>query len=173
MYKKAEEWLFSEDKGCFVKRAGRLEWLISKAPPAKIWTFPGGWLGKQLFEEARYCFVYGQFLATVVLGFAYVERTLNAEFYGAGRNDMQRATSEILLQEAYEEGLLNEEELKAFDKARRLRNVMVHFRKPMHIKSPEFRAIESECDPYTIIEDDAKHILEVAFRLLARNAVGQ
>ncbi len=172
MSKKAEEWLFSEDKGCFAQRVGRLEWLISKAPLAQIWTFPGGWLGKQLFEEARYSFVYGQFLATVVLGFAYVERTLCAIFYGAGRNDMQRATSETLLREAHKEGWLSEQELKAFDKARGLRNVMVHFRKPIHRDSPEFRAVESECDPYTIMEDDAKHILEVAFRLLSRNAMG-
>ncbi len=172
MSKKAEEWLFSEDKSCFVQRRGRLEWLISKAPPAQIWSFPGGWLGKQLFEEARYCFVYGQFLATVVLGFAFVERTLCAIFYGAGRNDMQRATSETLLREAHKEGLLNKEELKTFNKARGLRNVTVHFRKPLHRDSPEFRAIEGESDLYSIMEDDAKHTLEVAFRLLARNALG-
>jgi hypothetical protein len=172
MSKKAEEWLFSEDKGCFVQRAARLEWLISKAPPAQIWTFSGGWLGKQLFEEARYCFVYGQFLATGVLCFAFVERTLSAIFYGAGRNDMQHATSETLLREAHKEGLLNKKELIAFNKARGLRNVMVHYRKPLHRDSPEFRAIEEGIDPYSIVEDDAKHIMEVAFRLLAKNALG-
>jgi len=172
MPNKPEEWLLAEDKSCFAQRVERLEWLISIAPAAQIWTFPGGWLGKQLFEEARYCFVYGQFLASAILGFAYVERTLAAMFYGAVRNDLQRATSEGLFQEAHAAGWLTEQELEAFDKARRLRNPLVHFRKPGHEDSIEFRGVQEERNLYEIIEDDAKNILNVVFRLVAQNAVG-
>jgi len=172
MPNKPEEWLLAEDKSCFAQRVERLDWLISNAPDAQIWNFPGGLVGKQLFEEARYCFVYGQFLATAILGFAYVERTLAAMFYGAGRNDLQRATSEGLFQEAHAAGWLTEQELEAFDKARRLRNPLVHFRKPLHKDLPEFRAIQEERRPYEVIEDDAKHILMVVFHLVAQNAVG-
>ncbi len=171
MSNETEDWLLAEDKGCLAQRAGRLAWLISISPIERIWIFPGGWIAKQLFEEARYCFIYGQFVASAILGFAYVERTLAAMFYGAGRNDLQRATSDVLFAEANAVGWLEEEEIEAFDKARRLRNPLVHFRKPMHKDLPEFRAIQEEREPYEIIEDDAKHILQVMFRLVKENAV--
>jgi len=172
MFNEAQKWLLGEDKGCFSQRAERLKWLISKSPSAQIWIFPGGFLGKQLFEEARYCFVYGQLLASAILGFAFVERTLAAMFYGAGRNDLQHATSEVLFQEGHAEGWLTEKELEAFDKARRLRNPLVHFRKPLHKDSPDFRVVSDDRHPYEVVEDDAKHILGVMFRIVHRNAVG-
>jgi hypothetical protein len=106
------------------------------------------------------------------LGFAFVERTLAAMFYGAGRNDLQRATSEVLFREGHTAGWLTEQELEAFDKARCLRNPLVHFRKPLHKDSPEFRAVSDDRHPYEVVEDDAKHILGVMFRLVQRNAVG-
>ena len=50
-----------------------------------------GMMAKYLFEETRYCFVYGQYLAVIsVLGMALVERTLAAEFYASGRDDLER-----------------------------------------------------------------------------------
>jgi len=114
--------------------------------------------------------VYRQFLASAMTGFAYVERTLSAMFYGAGRNDLQRATSERLFEEARKIGWLNDAELDAFNKVRRLRNPLVHFRRPLHPEQPEIRAVVSGADPYEIVESDAQHILEVAFQLVARNA---
>ncbi|MDP3183185.1 MAG: hypothetical protein Q8M54_10270 [Desulfobaccales bacterium] len=112
------------------------------------------------------------FLASAILGFAYVERALVAMFYGAGRNDLQRANSENLFQEAYAAGWITDQELEIFDKARRLRNPLVHFRKPGHKDSIELRAVQDERHPYNIIEDDAKHILNLVFRLVALNVVG-
>jgi hypothetical protein len=90
-----EQWLIAEDQGCLQQRSARLAWLLTVTPPAHIWLFPGGWLGQQLFEESRYSFIYGQFVASAVLGFAFVERTLAAMHYGAGRNDLQRATKQV------------------------------------------------------------------------------
>jgi hypothetical protein len=68
-----EQWLLAEDRGCLKQRADQLAWLLKVTPPAELWLFPGGWLGQQLFEEARYSFIYGQFVASAVLGFAHVE----------------------------------------------------------------------------------------------------
>lgn len=61
----AEEWLHHEDCGCRVQRAERLSWLVSAMPNQTFWMFPGGWLAQAQFEEARYCFAYGQFVASV------------------------------------------------------------------------------------------------------------
>lgn len=125
-----------------------------------------------MFEESRYSFIYGQFVASAVLGFAFVERTLAAMHYGSGRNDLHRATSEKLFKEARSAGWLTESDLAAFEKARRLRNPLVHFRVPLHDDLPESRSFKEDCEPYEVVETDAKQILEVVFRLVARNGVG-
>lgn len=165
-----EQWLFAEDESCRAGRIERLSWLATEAPTQSYWQFPGGWLAKHTFEEARYCFVYGQFIAAAVLGFSFVDRTLAAMFYAAGRNDLERASSERLLIEARNLHWLSEEEVEAFDRARRLRNPLVHFRRPLHHDLPERRSLEEEKDPYDIIEGDARHVIHVMFRLLERNA---
>ena len=102
-----EAWLLNEDTVCREDRLARLTWLASMLPPADYLTFPGGSMAKLLFEEMRYCFAYGQFLATITLGFAYIERTLAAKFFAAGRADLERAGIMKLLQEARLHGVLS------------------------------------------------------------------
>lgn len=148
-----------EDLSCQKDRAARLAQLAAMAPSAEFWVFPGGLSSKRLLEESRYSFVYGQFIASAVLGFAYVEHTLAAIHYASGRNDLQRASSQLLFQEAWNAGILSDDDLKAFDSARRLRNPLVHFRPPHDPES------------YEMVEAVARQILAAAFRLLRRNAV--
>ena len=107
------KWLSNEDARCFEDRLSRIEWLVDNSPAGENWTFPGGLLAKSLFEEARYCFVYAQtFLATILLGLAYIERTLAALSYEAGRNDLERAPLSVLLEEAHAEGLIGSSEFR-------------------------------------------------------------
>lgn len=167
-----DEWLEKEDLACKTQRSERLSWLASRAPAAEIWTFSGGWLSKHLFEEARYSFVYGQYIAASVLGYAFVERTLGSLFYASGRNDLQRATGKKLIHEAMQINLLSAEEALAFNRARQLRNPLVHFKPPLQQESPDTRAYATGKQPYEIVESDAKHILEVMFRLVAKQALG-
>ncbi|HYE59140.1 MAG TPA: hypothetical protein VD948_11570 [Rhodothermales bacterium] len=107
-----------------------------------------------------------------MLGFAFVERTLAAMFYGAGRTEMERATGESLIKEARVAGWLTDEEFVSLNKARRLRNPLMHFRAPLHEELPEVRSFKENREPHEVVESDAKHILESMFRLLAQNAVG-
>lgn len=144
----AEAWLDKEDKVCREGRRDRLDWVARLMPVAEYLTFPGGWMAKHLFEEARYCFVYGQFLATIVLGMA-----------------------SFLLREAVENGWLSQEEFKNLDHARTLRNPIAHFRRPLHEDTVESRSVTLNELPYSIIEDDARHVMVTAFRVLARQTV--
>ena len=155
---------------CFEDRRERLDWLIGQTPGAEYWTFPGGFLARALFEEARYCFVYGQFNATILLGLSYIERTLAAQFYGAGRDDLERASLSELLDEARDSSLLTDGELQDLQRARRLRNDYAHFRRPLHRTSIERRAPADKVEPYSVIERDASAVLAAAFRMVARNA---
>jgi len=166
----ASEWLDHEDRADRQGRLARLQWLGGLMPEAEYLAFPGGLLSKSLFEELRYCFAYGQYLATVILGLAFIERTLAAEFYTVGRNDLERANISTLLSEALALGWISNEEFSHIDKARTIRNNFTHFRRPLHDESVERRAVEQNILPYDVIEEDARHVVEVAFHVLARNA---
>ena len=165
------KWLRDEDTQCFEDRLSRLNWLTENSPAGEYWTFPGGLHAKSLFEEARYCFVYAQFLATILLGLAYVEQTLAALFYGAGRNDLERASFSVLLKEARAGGLIADSQFQDLEEIRVKRNTHAHFRRPGHEDSIEARAILEHAPPYSVIEQDATAVMTAALQLVAKNAV--
>jgi len=167
----AQQWLDREDLECRQGRIERLVWLASVLPSAEFLTFPGGWMAKHLYEEARYCFVYAQFLAAIVLGFAFVEHTLAAMFYASGRNDLERAPASSLLQEAVSIGWLTPEEHAWLERERESRNPVTHFRKPLHEDTVEYRSVTLNELPYSILEEDARHVMVAAMGLLAKGAV--
>ena len=167
----AAKWLNNEDVQRFEDRLSRLEWLVNESPTAEYWIFAGGILAKRLFEEARYSFVYAQFLATTLLGLAYIEQTLAALFYEAGRNDLQRAGLSKLLSEAHAHGLINDIEFQDLERIRKIRNVYAHFRRPGHEDSVEYRAIHEDESPYSIIEQDAVAVMAIVLHMVTKNAV--
>jgi hypothetical protein len=164
-------WLKREDRISRQDRIARLNWLASLMPEGSYLTFPGSWMAKHLFEEARYSFVYGQFLGVIVLGMAYVEQTLAALLYGAGRSDLERANVSVLLREAVKLAWLSEVEFKNLDHARTLRNPVVHFRQPVSEATVEYRTVTLGEPPYSILEEDARHVMQVAFGLLALQTI--
>ena len=128
-------------------------------------------MSKFLFEEMRYCFAYGQFLATIVLGFAYIERTLASKFYAAGRDDLERAGIATLLREAQEAGILNESEAEELDRIRRTRNPVTHFRKPLAEDTVEYRSLLEDDNPYEVLERDAQTVVHAAMKSLEKEAI--
>lgn len=143
--------------------------MAAELPKGEHLTFPGGWIAKHLYEEARYCFVYGQFLGALVLGFA--ERMLAAMFLAFGRNDLQRESASALFREAVSIGWISREEQDWLDRARKARNPVTHFRQPGHQETIEYRSVRANELPYDIIEEDARHVMIVVMRLLAKGAV--
>jgi hypothetical protein len=166
-----EQWLSRKDEICHADRVERLRWLENELPKAEYFRFHGGLLSKFLFEEIRYCFVYAQYLAVIVLGAAFLERTLAAMFYGAGRNDLERSSFTDLLQEAKNNRWLSEKEYIAFDHVRRIRNPVTHFRSPMNSENIEYRMLEENEYPYTIIEQDAITIVSAVMHMVGKNAL--
>ena len=165
------KWLIDEDASSFEDRLSRLEWLRTNSPSGKYWTFPGGLHAKSVFEEARYCFVYAQFLATILLGLAYIELTLAALFYGAGRNDLERANLTDLLSQAHAEGVIGGDEYQNLERIRKYRNTYAHFRRPGHQDSLEVRSVLEDAVPYEIIEQDATAVMAAALHTLTKNTV--
>ena len=161
-----------EDRRCREARGARLEWLESNYPSNRYgFMLFGGWVSQQLLEEARYCFTYGQYLASAVLGVAFVERILAAKFYASGRDDLERAGGQSLLQEARQYGWITDVDFDQLDRVRQIRNPLVHFRRPFSSGTVDRRAIQQEREPEQIIEEDARGILVAAFGILAKEAI--
>lgn len=168
----AREWIEREDEAAREDRIARLEWLATNYPSNDAgFMLHGGWLSHQLLEEAKYCFAYGQFLATATLGVAFIERVLAARFYGAGRDDLERAGGLDLLREALKIGWISQEEFEHFDRVRRLRNPIVHFRRPLAADTLEYRVVQDDVHPDELVQGDAEEILQGVFRVLQRSVV--
>ena len=166
-----ETWLKNEDKANFDDRLKHLRWLAANAPQNNIWRFHRGLITKHLFEEARYCFVYGQYLATIMLGLSFIEHTLAAKFYASGRNDLERASVSRLLDEALKSAWISDEEFNNLDHARKVRNPIVHFRTPGGEETLEYQAVLENEHPYSLLENDALNVMEIVFHLLGKTSV--
>jgi len=164
-----EVWLDHEDDVCREDRIERLKWLAQIYPPIEYAFFPDGLMAKMLFEEMRYSFVYAQYLATIVVGMAYIERTLAAQLYASGRNDLERAGLGALLKGAAEVGFLPTDEIEELEIIRERRNPVAHFRRPMAESSVELRTLKVNRDAYDLLEDDARAVILAAMRSLVRS----
>lgn len=167
----AQDWLEHEDNVARSDRIARLDWLAANYPSSEDgFLLSGGWLSLRLLEEAKYCFAYGQFLATAVISVAFIERELAALLYGSGRSDLERAGGADLLREALGSGWLSQEEFELFDNVRRLRNPIVHFRRPVAPETLMHRAVVAGSHPEEIVESDARNVLRGVFHLLENRA---
>jgi hypothetical protein len=110
-------------------------------------------------------------MAVVVLGLAFIEQAIAGRFYAAGRNDLERATISALLLEAHGSGWIADDELTNLNRVRLLRNPVTHFRAPLSVDTIESRAVRAAAVPYSVLESDAKTVMEAVFHLLSKNTV--
>ena len=168
----ATSWIENEDRGCRHDRITRLEWLLENYPANHHGLLlAGGELTLQLLDEARYCFTYGNYLATAVLGAALIERILAANFSLRGRDDLERTGAQSLFREARRCGWITEAEHRQLDRVRQLRNPLVHYRRPYASGTAERRAVQQECELDNVLEEDARTVLSAVFGILAKAAI--
>lgn len=165
----AEDWLSREDAVAREGRITRLKWMEDHLPECEYIGYLDGDIAHYLYEESRYCFAYGQYLATIVLGLAFIEQSLAAQFYASGRNDLARSRVSILFTEALKEGWINQSEFDNLDNARKNRNPITHFREFEKDDRIEVRSLKKHDLPYSILEEDAYHVMETIFHLMGRN----
>src|SRR5271165_2225950 len=122
----AERWLDNEDSSQREDRLARLRWMETLMPNVDWMIFGGGLISKHVFEEARHCFLYGQFLAAIVMGLSFIEISLGAAFYGIGRNDLERAGIAELAEEALKMEWITKEDFEAIERIRVYRNPVTH-----------------------------------------------
>ena len=165
----AEEWLSHEDEICREDRIARLKWMNDHTPQCEYFGFHGGGISVYLFEETRYCFAYGQYLATTVLGLAFIEQSLAAHFFAFGDDEAKKSNVSSLFLKALDEGWITQAEFDNLDHARKVRNPITHFREYTKPDRIEMRSMEQNDDPHIILESDAYHVMETIFHLMERN----
>ena len=135
-------------------------------PDVNIAAFCTGAISLRLFEEARYCFVYGQYLASILLALSFIEQSLAGYFYGIGRNDLERAKLTELAGEAKKYLLISADEFLALKRAWDLRKPLTHFRPPGHHERIEARRFAQKDQSFeTMLEKDAKQVIVTMLRL--------
>ena len=149
----------------------RASWVAKRIREDDIYFMQDGTFSQLLFKEALNSFVAGQFIATIVLAFSLIERTVAGRLAFVGEKSAARAKSEILLKGALERGWLRTEEHKLLDELRELRNPIVHFRDHLSDTRPEVRAALSARTTEQVLEVDAKQILEAAIHVLQKTAL--
>lgn len=168
-----EEWVRREEE---TKRKGRIErlrWIIDNTPSTQHgFLFHGGEMAARLYEEARYCFVEAQYLATTILCVSFVEHHLSGMMYGAGDDDAEDFTAYNAIEEAKKRGLISDDEASALHEARMVRNPIAHFQAPLDGNGLSKRAIEESASTQQIVEEDAKDALDAMFRVITRQGIG-
>jgi len=164
----AVQWLDNEDKVEREARLERLRWLASLMPKVDWMVYGTGPISKHLFDEARYCFAYGQYLSSIILGLAFVEVSLAGAFYAAGRNGLERAGIATLSKEALNCGWLSQADYDAIEQVREYRNPITHFRPPGHNERVEARAFHERVATCEVIERDARKVMQTVFHLLLK-----
>ena len=105
----------------------RITWLTKRIRQGDFFLLQDGSYSRLLLSELLECFVGGHFIATSILGFSLIERSIAGRLAFNGDAKKSEAKSVELLNAAKERGWLTESEFHVLDKLREMRNPLVHF----------------------------------------------
>jgi hypothetical protein len=116
-----------------------------------------------LLEEARQCFVNGNFIAVLLTALAFMEQTLAEEYYNREGRHPEMALGE-LIDAARRLRLLPRTLLNEIDKVRIVRNPFTHFATERQQKHRlPIRSKQQNRHPRAILEEDAQLAVRVMF----------
>lgn len=162
------EWLKREDEATRSFRVDRLTFLVEEFGVPRHLALPGGFIPLYAFEEARLCFLNGQFIGCILLSQIVLEYILTGLFKMAGRDDLEKASFKLLIQEALSERIISQDEYNAFDSLRTRRNPYTHYRNATDKKGISMRIVLENKEAERIFEGYARFAIQTIFRLLKR-----
>jgi len=169
-----EEWVIQDHELGWEPCISRLKWLDSSLPRFEHgFLFSGGAVSARIWEESRYCFIRGQFVATVLLCLALNERVLSGRLRQEGIDEAKHYSAYEAIDKAEETGLLNQKEAEKLHTLRHKRNPLTHYREPTDDDLPTNRALEQDTHYNKIFEKDAKDALLTTFRVMSKFGVGE
>ena len=169
-------WLQTEDDATRSYRLERLGFLVNEfgSVGAGPMCFHGGELSKRCFEEARWSWVNGQFIACTIICQCFVEISLrsllSARGLNVGASDywLERTGMYELTKKARKIGLLTEDEVSALNRLRKNRIQYIHAR-PIFSKNHFMRRVLSTGEtPEDTCEHDAQEAIRLTIQLARR-----
>lgn len=152
----AEEEIRTYDQGSFSERLLRLKY-VNKLFPFGTREY-GSDESHRIFNEAIHCFIFGQYIATVILSLSFIERRFQ-EYFHIRMDKRSKLTLSKLLIEFRQTGFIDEYFINKIDKIRLKRNPFVHHKEPLYPHSLMSRSMESNTVAEELLEQDAKDAL--------------
>ena len=162
------QWLEQEDAASRPTRISRLAFVANEYGPPRHLLIPGGFVPAHAFEEARWCYVNGQFIGCVLLCQVILEHILAGQFYLMGKDRIAESGFKNLCTKAEKELFISAEERQLFDSLRVKRNPYVHPRGMDRTDRIERRMMLEESGMDEILDKDARLAIGTVFRLLKR-----
>lgn len=156
------EWsLERADKNSLQKRASRIRWLTKVMPRNYSYMMP--FETYYVFEEARLCFVYGHFVASIVLSTAFIDHWLEMFLVRRGYENEASGVLKSKIKFCRKLGFLNSVLLDKIDHLRLIRNPFVHLKDFSYPHTVFRRMTKDNSLPVKILENDAKEALSVMY----------
>lgn len=162
--------LEDDDERIRPQRAERAAWIARFGWPEEGWMLYGGMAGLAPWDELRRSFVNGEYLATILLGQAFLEHNLAGflDLSGDGRR-VGRAGLAKILREFRDRGWITDTDFGVLDRVRRMRNPYAHYRSVEDGENLTRRAMREGEDHELLIERDARAVVRALFHLLNRH----
>jgi len=163
------EWIEEEDERTRDDRVERAAWVLSFGWSENGYMLFGGHGSLAPFDELRQAFINGEFVATVLLGQAFLEQLLAGYLDLAGGGVVGSPGLAEILKQFRDRGWIDETDFGVLDDVRRLRNPYAHYRDAQH-KDNLARRVMTEREDYTVlIERDARSVVRALMHLVNRH----
>jgi hypothetical protein len=165
------QWLMAEDAARLRGRVKRLRFLIRQCGSTEGRQLFHGLLSWRFFEEARWCFVNGQFIACVLLSQCFLEKSLRSllavggQNYGVSDKWLEDAGFHELIEKAREKGVLTSGQARDCHIVRRMRVAFVHARPVFSKRHVAHRMITERKSITELSEQDAVKALKIMLRI--------
>jgi hypothetical protein len=152
------------------ERAARLRWLSGVIPSNTVYAM--SLESMAVFQEAKDCFIYGQFVAAQVLAASFIEHWLGALLGADGQHKVAAQGLDAIVTACRAQRIIPVVLCDKIDTLRLNRNPFVHLKPFNHAHSLGQRMRVSRSHPDTILEADAREAM-VAMYSVARYAKAQ
>lgn len=161
--------LEEDDERTRPERAERAAWIASFGWPEGGRMLYGGLAGLAPWDELQRTFINGEYLATILLGQAFLEQNLAGFLDLVGRDPVGRAGLAGILSAFRDRGWITDTDFDVLDRVRRLRNPYAHYQEAQHEDNLLRRAMRERRDHEVLIERDARAVVRALFHLLNRH----
>ena len=165
-YHNLVEALSSYDDNSRIERAKRIDWASSLYQPSGLVC--GELVPLDLMEEARECFVQGQYMAVVLCAASVVEHLLVAELEERNGTSNGKRTLGLSIEEAESAQMYSAETISYLKELNELRNPLAHRRGADDVSTLANRYLMQQVHPTVLKEKDAKWSLEVMYKFFLK-----